>query len=286
MPLEVCMNGIISSMNPTLPTAVKPRPAFKMKSIALPTEHGSWGILFEPLVVGIAVAPSPASVFIALLYIGAFLSRQPLKWYIADLRAKRNRPQTAAARGFAFAYLSIAAIGFFGTVAYAGASALLPLILTAPLGAVTLWYDVSGKSRNVAPEMAGVLTLATSAAVCGLAAGWDLAPSIALTVIITLRLIPSMIYIRERLKLEKGKPSSFATPIVLHVAALAIVAILAWYGLSPWLPLAIFTFLLVRSITGSSDFRLKLKAKQLGMLEVLFGTLVVASYIVGYYLSH
>jgi hypothetical protein len=271
-------------MTPAFPTpAAKTRPAFKMKSIALPNEHGSWGILFEPLVLGIAVAPSLASPFVALLYIGAFLSRQPLRWHIADLKAKRSRPQTTAARGFAFAYLSIAAIGFFGSLAFAGVNALLPLIVTAPLAAITLWYDVSGKSRNVAPEMAGVVTLATSSAVCGLAAGWSVAASLALTAVITLRLIPSMLYIRERLKLEKGKPSSFAAPIALHVAAVATVAAFAWYGLAPWLPLTVFTFLLVRSITGSSDFRLKLTAKKLGMLEVLFGTLVVVSVIVGHY---
>ena len=280
------MNGIITNMNQAFPTpTVKPQAAFKMKSIALPNEHGSWGILFEPLVLGIAVAPSLASPFVALLYIGAFLSRQPLKWFFADLKARRERPQTAAARMFAFVFLAITAIGFFGTLAFAGVVPLLPLIITAPLGAVTLWFDVSGKSRRVAPEMAGVLTLASSAAVCGLAAEWSVAASVALSILIVLRLIPSMLYVRERLKLEKGKPSSFAVPIALHVFAVIAVASLAWVSLSPWLPLAVFTFLLVRSISGSSDFRLKLKAKQLGMLEVLFGTLVVASVIVGYYFN-
>jgi len=256
-----------------------------MRSIALPNEHGSWGILLEPLVVGIAVAPSLASPFVALLYIGAFLSRQPLKWYLADLKAKRSRAQTAAARNFAFAYLSIATVGFFGTVAFAGVGALLPLILTAPLGIITLWFDVSGKSRRVAPEMAGVVTLASSATVCGLAAGWSFAASVALSIVMILRLVPSMLYIRERLRLEKGKPkpNSFAVPIVLHLFAVATVAVLAWYSLSPWLPLAVFTFLLVRVITGSSDFRLKVRAKQLGMLEVFFGALVVLSVILGHY---
>ena len=278
------MNGIVSNVTPGFASpATKPRPAFRMRSIALPNEHGSWGILFEPLVVGIAVAPSMASPFVALLFIGAFLSRQPLKWYFADLKAKRERPQTKAARSFAFVYLSIAAIGFFGTWAFAEGWTLLPLIMTAPLGAITLWFDVSGKSRRVLPEMAGVVTLASSAAVCGLAAGWSVAASVALSIIIMLRLIPSMLYVRERLKLEKGKPNSFALPVALHVMAVFAVAGLAWYSLSPWLPLAIFTFLLVRAITGSSDFRLKLKAKQLGILEVVFGALVVLSIIIGHY---
>jgi len=280
------MNGMISSMTPALPTAAaKARPAFKMKSIALPNEHGSWGILFEPLVLGIAVAPSIASPFVALLYIGAFLSRQPLKWYIADLKAKRERAQTAAARMFAFTFLSIAAIGFFGTLAFAGVTPMLSLLLTAPLGLITLWFDVSGKSRRVAPELAGVVTLASSAAVIGMAAGWSVAASVALSIVIILRLIPSMLYIRERLKLEKGKPNSFAVALALHVFAVAAVALLAWYGLSPWLPVAVFTFLMIRALTGSSDFRLKLKAKQLGILEVVFGSLVVLSVVIGHYFN-
>ncbi|MBV9241336.1 MAG: YwiC-like family protein [Acidobacteria bacterium] len=278
------MNGIILNMTPAVSTpATKARPGFKIRSIALPNEHGSWGILFEPLVLGIAVAPSLASPFVAMLYVGAFLSRQPLKIYLADLRAGRDRAQTGVAKSLAFAYLSLATIGFFGSLAFAGVLPLLPLILTAPLGFITLWFDVSGKSRRVAPEMAGVVTLASSAAVCGLAAGWTVAGSVALSIIIILRLIPSMLYIRERLKLEKGKDSSFAVPLALHVFAVLALASLAWFSLSPWLPLAVFTFLMMRALTGSSDFRLKLKAKQLGMLEVLFGTLVVLSIIVGHY---
>jgi len=279
------MNGITSNLTPAFPGAAKPRPAFKMKSIALPNEHGSWGILFEPLVAGIIVAPSSASIFIAMLYIGAFLSRQPLKIYLADLKAGRNRAQTAASRKFAFAYLSIAVMGFFGSLAFAGIVPMLPLIVTAPLAAITLWFDISGKSRRVLPEMAGVVTLASSAAVCGLAAGGSIGASLGLMSIFMLRLIPSMLYIRERLKLEKGKPSSFGLPVGLHVFAVVAVATLAWYGLSPWLPLTIFTFLLVRSITGSSDFRLKLKAMQLGVLEAVFGSLVVLSVILGHYLN-
>lgn len=280
------MNGIISSVTPALPTAgSKPRAAFKIRSLALPNEHGSWGILFEPLVLGIAVAPSLASPFVALTYIGAFLSRQPLKWYFADLKAKRERPQTKAARMLAFVFLSIAGVGFIGSLAFAGVVPLLPLIITAPLGAITLWFDSSGKSRRVAPELAGVVTLASSAAVSGLAAGWSVAASVALSLVIMLRLIPSMLYIRERLKLEKGKPNSFAVPLALHVFALLAVGFLVWCRLSPALPLAVFTFLMIRALTGSSDFRLKLKAKQLGILEVVFGTLVVLSVVIGHYLN-
>ena len=146
---------------------------------------------------------------------------------------------------------------------------MLPLILTAPLGAITLWFDVSGKSRRVAPEMAGVVTLASSAAVCGLAAGWSVAASVADRLLSCSGSSRRCCIFASGSSWRKGSRIRLRCRSRLHVFAVAAVAILAWYGLSPWLPVAVFTFLMVRALTGSSDFRLKLKAKQLGMLEVV-----------------
>jgi hypothetical protein len=281
----VHMSNVAFHLSQEFPAAPeKPRPPFRLRSVALPNEHGSWGILFEPLVCGIIVAPSPAAAFILLLYVGAFLSRQPLKIYLADLKAKRSRPQTTAATAFAFGYLSIAVLGLFGTLGFAGFYALLPLIVTTPLALIQLGYDMQGKSRRVLPEMAAIITLASSAAVFALAAGWTPATSIALSSIFVLRLIPSILYVRERIKLDKGKPSSFAVPLGAHILALAGTAILAWYSLIPWLPATIFAFLLVRALTGSSNFRLRIRAMQIGMLETAYGCLVVLSVILGRYL--
>lgn len=45
-------------------------PKIRAKAVALPVEHGSWGFLLEPLVGGIAIAPSIAAPWIAILVIG------------------------------------------------------------------------------------------------------------------------------------------------------------------------------------------------------------------------
>src|SRR5215470_1089516 len=86
------------------------------RSIALPVEHGAWGFLFEPLVAGLILAPSVAGPFITLLAVGAFLTRQPLKFALGDWLQKRRLPRTEVARRFVFIFGSIAAVGLLGSI--------------------------------------------------------------------------------------------------------------------------------------------------------------------------
>src|SRR6476661_3892164 len=59
-------------------------PPVRVGQIALPSEHGGWGLLFEPLVAGLAIAPSVGGLCIAVMTVGAFLTRQPLKMLVID----------------------------------------------------------------------------------------------------------------------------------------------------------------------------------------------------------
>ena len=59
--------------------AVSPSPArvgrSALRSIAVPTEHGGWGLTAEPVVLGLAVAPSIAGLCLGSAAIIAFLAR-------------------------------------------------------------------------------------------------------------------------------------------------------------------------------------------------------------------
>ena len=62
------------------------RPSIPVSRIVLPTEHGSWSFLLEPIVVGFVLAFSAATPWIALMAVGAFFVRQPLKTaFLANL---------------------------------------------------------------------------------------------------------------------------------------------------------------------------------------------------------
>jgi hypothetical protein len=66
----------------TVGTAVRPRPAWR--AIALPDEHGGWGLTAEPVLLGLLVAPSWAGAALAVAAFLAFLVRTPLKLVLVD----------------------------------------------------------------------------------------------------------------------------------------------------------------------------------------------------------
>ncbi|MCB0972737.1 MAG: YwiC-like family protein, partial [Acidimicrobiales bacterium] len=61
--------------------------------MAMPTEHGGWGLTLEPVVLGLLVAPSIAGTCIGLAAIVAFLARTPLRIVLVDLRRRRWLPR-------------------------------------------------------------------------------------------------------------------------------------------------------------------------------------------------
>lgn len=255
----------------------------RVRGIALPIEHGSWGFVLEPLVAGLIVAFSPAAPFIAVMVMGAFLSRQPLKIFFADRMAKRDLPQTAVALRYALIYASVAAIGFLGTLYLAPAKAFLPLVVVAPLAALQIYYDASRKSRELLPELTGAISAASTAAILALADNWTLASAFALWAIFAARTIPSILYVRNRLRLEKGKTFSQIVPFAAHLLALVVVSALAYYNFSSLPVVAMFAFLLARGAVGLSKYRKKIKAMRIGIWEVVYGTLVVISVVIGYF---
>jgi hypothetical protein len=255
----------------------------KLKQIALPTEHGSWGFLFEPLLAGILIAPSIASIWFAVLLIGAFLTRQPLKIYLNDLQAKRNLPQTEASLKFILIFGSIFSIGLLGSLYFAKAESFYPFLLILPLGFYQIYCDASKKSRQLLPELTGAIAISSSIAAVTIAGGFDWTTSLALWTVFICRLIPSILYVRNRLKLEKGKAYSVVSVAVTNFLAFAVVGLLAVNGLIPKLPTAMFFILMIRSVLGLSSYRKRIKAMRIGVWEVIYGTLTALSVVLGYY---
>lgn len=265
--------------------SISPKRNVKLKQIALPTEHGSWGFLFEPLLAGILLAPSIVSIWFAILLIGAFLTRQPLKIYLNDLQAKRNLPQTEAAFKFILIFGSIFAAGLLGSLYFAKAESFYPFLLILPLGIYQIYCDASKKSRQLLPELTGAVAISSSIAAVTIAGGFNWSTSLALWAVFICRLIPSILYVRNRLKLEKGKSFSAISVAITNFIAFVAVGLLALNGLIPKLPIAMFFILMIRSILGLSAYRKRIKAMRIGVWEVIYGTLTALSVVLGYYLQ-
>lgn len=253
----------------------------RLGQVALPTEHGSWGFLFEPIVAGLALAPSVGGIWLAVMVIGAFLLRQPLK--VVLITRKRPVPQTAYALRFALIFGVVMLAGFAGSIICAPQISFVPLILAVPLAAYQIYCDAGRRSRQLTAELLGSTAIASSIASIAIAGGWGELSAGALWLVMTARLIPSILYVRNRLDLEKGKTANRTIPIAAHLAALTAVAAGAAFFVIPKLTLVMFAILLARCAFGLSSFRKKVKAMRIGIGEVIYGTLTVISLIVGYY---
>lgn len=260
---------------------LRPTPTIRVKQIALPTEHGGWGLLFEPMVAGLAVAFSVSGAWIALMFVGAFLMRQPLKIYVLDRRGMRNDARAAVALRYILLYAGVLAAGVAGTAVTSGLTPLLPLIAVLPLAALQNYYDLFRRSRHLVPELAGAIAISSSAAAIALAGGQAPAFSLALWLVFVARIIPSILYVRERLLLEKGKPYSRTLSNLAHIAAVVVVAGLAYTGLTTVPAVAVMIFMLYRAVEGLSPDRTKLKAMQIGVREVIYGVALVLAVVIG-----
>lgn len=258
---------------------------FRIRQVAIPTEHGSWSFLLEPLIAGLAVAYSIGGVWIAVMTVGAFLCRQPLKVLVADRMGRSNADRARAALAFFLLYASIFTIGVVGTVIVSGSQPLLPFALVLPLIGFQIFNDVSRRGRQLAPELCGAVSISASIAAIAIADGLPLAVAGSLWGVFVLRLIPSVLYVRNRLLLEKGKDHSRIIPALAHFAALIITCFLAYYGLIPILATFAMLVLLGRSLTGLAPGRKKKRAMQIGVLEIAYGAMTVLAVVAGHFLG-
>lgn len=247
----------------------------RWKAVALPPEHGGWGFLLEPIALGLLVAPSWAGFFLGVAALGAFLMQHPLKLVYTDRRRGRRYARTAAAERVLVVYAALAMAGFVVAVALGGLTPLLPLALASPLALVQVVNLLRNRGRELPRELAGAATLAGVAAAIALAGGAERTTALGLWAVLAARDIPSIVYVRERLRLEKGKPAARGAVIVAHVVALAAIALLAWAGVTPWLATLAIAILLARAAYGVSPWRRVARPQTIGFLELGLGLLTV-----------
>ena len=124
----------------------------RWKAVAMPPEHGGWGFLLEPIVLGMLVAPSWAGLFWGVAALGAFLAQHPLKLAYTDRKRGRRYARTAAAERVLLIYAGVALAGF--ALARSAAEAAAPLALVALLDWCR-WSTCSAIAGGNFRELAG-----------------------------------------------------------------------------------------------------------------------------------
>lgn len=256
-----------------------------LRSVALPTEHGGWGFLLEPIVLGLWVAGSIPGVLLALAALGVFLLHQPLKLAIKDLRQRRRTARTVWAERFALFYGLMVLAPFGLLLLTVDWTFLLPIVLAGPLAGVQLYYEARAQGRRLLPEVSGALALAMIAPAIALLAGWALPAALVLWLMLALRAFTAILYVRARLRLEYGKPVSPASVWVAHGAAVMVAIGLMLIQAAPGLGVLAFGLLLARAVLGLSRHRQPQPAKIIGFQEIGYGFMTVALLALGYRLG-
>ncbi|HEX3052153.1 MAG TPA: YwiC-like family protein [Aggregatilineaceae bacterium] len=254
----------------------------RWKSIAIPPEHGSWGFLLEPILLGLLVAPSLAGVMMSLAVLGAFLMRHPLKIAFTDWRRGKRYARTKTAERFVVGFGALAAAGLFSAVALAGIDILLPVLLVVPLALLQLFSYVQNEGRNVLPELAGAGAIAISVSSIALAGGESQRTALLLWLVLLARNIPSILYIRARLRLDKGKPVEAIPTYLSNLVAVLGVTVLTLVAYTSILSLVALLILAARAVYGLSPYRRNIRVQVIGVLEMIYGLLVVILTALGY----
>jgi 4-hydroxybenzoate polyprenyltransferase len=266
------------------PTAPPAEPVVSWKAVALPTEHGGWGLLGEPFAIGLCLAPSQSGFGIAIAALGAFLARHPLKLALADRRRRARYPRTAVAERFALLYGSIALLGL-AAAASAPLLAWVPLAMAVPLALAQLAYDVKLQGRSVMPEVLGGASLGAVAASIMAAGHWPFATALATWAMLALKAVSSVTYVRARLRLDRGQRPALGPSLALHAVALLAAAVLAALGQTPYLALLAFAVLFVRAGWGLSRRHRVVHPRVVGFQELAFGIGFAVLLVVGHALG-
>jgi len=251
-------------MEQTLPIASTIRRPVALRPLALPSEHGGWGILLEPVAIGLLVAGSWSGALISVAAVFAFLARHPLKLALQDAIRGKSYPRTHYCRLLAAAYLLSAALALAGGVAIGGIGILIPFAFAAPLGLIQVLYDARNRSRELFPELSGVTAMSSVAASIAIAGGMHLAPAFALAGIVLARSLPSIVFVRTLLHGGSVWPA-----IAMHVVAVIGIVIFA-----PPLAAVAMIVLLLRAIW--SLMQPPAPAKTIGWREIAYGAITVA----------
>jgi len=258
-------------------------PGVRLKTVALPNEHGGWGLTLEPVVLGLLVAPGWAGAGLGLATIAAFLARHPLKIAAGDRRRGRRFARTPAAERFALLYSLLALAGFaLACLTAPSWEFLLPLGLAAPPAAVQLCYDVRGESRSLLPELAGAAAMASVAAAVASAGGWGTTAALGLWGVLAARVVPTILFVRARLKQLHGRRAAVVAVVAAHAAAFGVGLWLAAAGAATWLAPAALAVLAGRALHGFAEAG-PVTARRVGIRELFYGGLTVALIAAGHF---
>jgi len=196
-----------------------------LRAVALPTEHGGWGLTVEPALLGLLVAPGVAGALLACAAVVVFVVRTPLKLVLVDAHRHRELQRTRLARRVVAVESLVLVALAVGAVLTTDGEFWWPALMAAPLVAVELWFDMRSRGRRLAPELAGAAGIGAVAAMIVLAGGESASLAAALWMVLAARVLTAIPSVRAQVMALHGRTVSPIAGRVGDAAAIALAAI-------------------------------------------------------------
>jgi len=216
---------VVSDVRPDVRSAVGARSPWR--AVALPSEHGGWGLTLEPVALGLLIAPSLAGLALGVAAFLAFLVRTPLKLVFVDVRRGRWLARTGLALRVAIVELVLLAALGAVVASRAGWAWLVPVAIAVPLVAVELWFDIRSRGRRLVPELCGAIGIAAAAAAILIVGGERPALAAGAWLVLAARALGAMPFVRVQIaRLRRGAAAVWHSDLAQAVAVTVAVAAL------------------------------------------------------------
>ncbi len=245
----------------------------RIRSVALPTEHGGWGFTLEPILLGLLVAHSATAWEISAAALGIFLARRPVKIFSTDLVRGRWLPRSAIALVFSLLYGGLAVAGAIGAFFTAEGPFWIPVLVALPFALFALRADAHSKNRALIAELSGSISMGATVAAITIGSGWDLLPAFGLWLVLAARDVAAIALVRGQVRRLKGRPSGASTIYAVQAGSVGVVAVAAVLGVVPWL--AVVAVGLVGLVAVVSLNRPPVEARVIGWTQMGVGLMVV-----------
>jgi hypothetical protein len=249
--------------------------------LALPKEHGSWGMFFVPVVLGLLAAGTwnlEAGLFVMAAF-AMFLMREPfLTWW----RLWRRRMDARRQAAMLVLYGAVAAATGLTLIAKLGRPWLLPQAVV--LSAVMVWLaeaTMRGWGRSVPAEVVAVLASTSAAPAAYYAARGEFGPSGVLWLLSAAYFIGTVLYVKMRVTAahardpEEMERRRFACGMY-HGLLPVLAGAIAFSVARPWLAVAAFLPAVVRALVRVVRPVSEINLKRTGWAEVAYSIVFLA----------
>lgn len=251
-----------------------------IRAVAMPSEHGGWGLTIEPGLLGLLVAPSLAGACLAVAALLLFLLRTPLELALVDRRRHRRLPRTRLAERVAAAeaVLLMVLVAVAAVTAHDGRW-WIPAAVAAPLVAVELAYDIRSRRRRLVPELTGAVAIAAVAAAVVIAGDGDPRLAAGLWLILAARVTTSIPHVRAQIDRLHGRDWQPGLVLASDLAAVVVAGIAVVLDGRIILGAAVLVAVVV--VQGVRRRRPAAPAKIIGVSQMVLGFAVVAASAIG-----